>query len=117
MKMTTAMNGNEVSAFAKDYDSRMGDGSFKAQVDNYGSLQHHQNKRYVDPQVAVAEVYGNLRKMWGTEQPTSLDPGASPAPKTAIPNMGRGRSGAPTSKRFNTLAELRAHAQTLAAQS
>jgi hypothetical protein len=122
MKMTQAMNGSEISSFAKDYDQRMGDGSFKAQVDDFGSLHWHQNKRYVDPQVAVTEVYGKLQKMWGPagtppNSPTSLNPGAPAAPQAAIPNMGGGISGAPTGQRFNTLADLRAHAKQMAAQS
>lgn len=115
MKMTNALNSDEISSFAKNYDSRMGNGAFRAQVDDFGSLQYHSNKRYVDPQVAVSEVYGKLQKMWGPATPTSLSPDAPRTPP--IPNMGAGRSGAPTSKRFNTLAELRAHASTLGAQS
>lgn len=117
VKMTQAMNSEAISSFAKDYDSRMGEGAFKAQVDDYGSLQYHQSKRYVDPQVAVGEVYGKLQKMWGPAAPPSLDPGASPAPKASIPNMGSGISGTPTTKRFNTLADLREHARQMAAQS
>jgi hypothetical protein len=120
VKMTQAMNHKGISDFAKSYDQRMGAGAFKAQVDDYGSLQYHQHQRYVDPQVAVTEVYGRLQKMWSPDpaSPVSLDPGGGvPAPKPrAIPNMGVGRSGTPTTKRFNTLADLRAHAQALEAQ-
>ena len=119
VKMTQAMNQNTVSDFAKSYDEKMGAGAFKSQVDDFGSLQYHQSQRYVDPQVAVTEVYGKLQKMWSPDPaaPASLDSGAPRAPKTPMPNMGVGRSGTPTTKRFNTLAELRAHAQALAAQS
>ena len=118
VKMTQAMNQSTVSDFAKSFDEKMGAGAFKAQVDEFGSLQFHQNKRYVDPQVAVTEVYGKLQKMWGTQAaPVSLNSGApapAPRPKAALPNMGGGMSGSPTTKRFNTIAELRAHAAELA---
>ncbi len=120
VKMTQAMNHEGISDFAKGYDQRMGAGAFKAQVDDFGSLQYHQNQRYVDPQVAVTEVYGRLQKMWSPDPaaPVSLDSGGAPPPRApAMPNMGAGRSGTPTTKRFNTLADLRAHAQALAVQS
>jgi hypothetical protein len=123
VKMSQAMNHGEISDFAKSYDVKMGAGAFKAQVDDFGSLQYHQGQRYVDPQVAVAEVYGKLQKMWTPDpaSPVSLNSGAAaPAqarPRAAMPNMGGGMSGTPTTKRFNTLADLRAHAAALAAQS
>ena len=119
VKMTQAMNHEGISDFAKSYDQRMGAGAFKAQVDDYGSLQYHQTQRYVDPQVAVTEVFGRLQKMWSPDPaaPVSLDSGGAAPPRIpAMPNMGVGRSGTPTTKRFNTLAELRAHAQTLGGQ-
>lgn len=118
VKMTQAMNHSNISDFAKSYDEKMGVGSFKREVDDFGSLQYHQSQRYVDPQAAVTEVHGRLQKMFTPpEAVTSLNPGAAQQPQTAIPNMGGGISGTPTTKRFNTLADLRAHAQALAAQS
>ena len=116
MKMEQAMRGQDVNDFAKNYDKRMGEGAFRSQVNEYGSLQYYQNKRYVDPQVCVAEVYGKLRNIFG-EPAVSLNPSAGGAPSevSRIPNLGRGRSGSPTTKRFNTLAELRAHAAALGA--
>ena len=114
IKMDKALTSGEVGEFARSYDTRMGEGAFKAQVDDFGSLQYHQTQRYVDPQVAVSEVYGKLKNLFGEAAPQSLSPTGIPQPNTAIPNMGGGISGTPTTKRFNTLAELRAHAQQVA---
>lgn len=113
MKMNQALTAGEVGEFARSYDTRMGEGAFKAQVDDFGSLQYHQTQRYVDPQVAVSEVYGKLKNLFGEPAPQSLSPTGSNQPQTAIPNMGQGISGTPTTKRFNTLKELRAHAESM----
>jgi len=114
IKMEQALSSPEVNEFAKSFDQRMGEGAFRSQVNEYGSLQYYQNKRYIDPQVSVAEVYGKLKGVFGEPTTTSLDSGGGPS-VSRIPNLGRGRSGAPTTKRFNTLAELRAHASTIGA--
>ena len=113
MKMNQALTAGEVGEFARSYDTRMGEGAFKAQVDDFGSLQYHQTQRYVDPQVAVSEVYGKLKNLFGEPAPQSLSPTGSNQPQTAIPNMGQGIRGPPPTKRFNTLKELRAHAESM----
>jgi hypothetical protein len=117
IKMNQAMSNPEVSDFAKAFDQKMGAGAFEREVSDYGTLQFHQN-RYIDPQDAVSQVYGRLKNIFSVSQPTpqSLNP-ESPSqqdiPVSRIPNLGRGKSGTPTTKRFNTVEALRAHAASL----
>lgn len=118
MKVQQAMAAPDIANFRTEYNKRLGDGAFEAAVDDYGSLEYHKSQRYVDPQVAVAEVYKrNLALIPTQTQPPEsqtqgdANPNETPAPR--IPNLGQGRPGGQVRKRIKTMADLRKHAESI----
>lgn len=119
MKMENALLSPEVSSFAAEYDKRMGPGSFRREVDSFGALEYHNNnRRYVEPQVAVSTVHQRLKTLMGSVTPApaaaaSEEPN-DPIKVQPIPNMGSGKTGAPVArKKFSSVEEMRQYAKSL----
>ena len=126
LKMNQAMSAPEIAAFRTEYDKRFGqEGAFEAAVKDYGSLQYHQTQRYVEPSVAVAEVFrrsqalipANQPQAQPQEMPTGAETPNGELPAQRLPNLGKGRPGAPVKARVKTMADLRKLAESVQGES
>lgn len=115
MKLQHVMSSPDIQQFSKDFDRKMGEGSFQKEINNLGQLEWAQG-RYLEPQAAVAQVHQRFKNfitaeqqaVQQTQQRSNGDIEVKP-----IPNMGSGRTGAPVKKKFKTLDDLRNYAKTL----
>ena len=119
LKMQQALAAPDIAAFAAQFDERLGPGSFAAQVQDYGQLKFAQTQTYVEPSLAVVEVYKRNQALIPSNQaPATQPPGVQqngsgeahpndPLEVTRIPNLGTGMPGAPVRTRVKTVADLR----------
>lgn len=119
LKMQNALAAPDIAAFAAQFDQRLGAGAFAAQVQDYGQLKFAQTQTYVEPSLAVVEVYKRNQALIpnmapAAQQPPGMQQNGSgeahpndPLEVTRIPNLGTGLPGAPVRTRVKTVADLR----------
>jgi hypothetical protein len=115
MKMQQVYGDPEISRFEKEFDKRMGKpGSFRDEVNSYGSLQFH-NGKYVEPSVVVSTVYSRMKNLLGDMAVAQAQQQAAPQAQSvrSLPNMGSGKTGSAVKKKITSTDDLRKLAASL----
>lgn len=106
-QLNTVYSRPDVSSFEAQFDSRMGEGSFKKAVSEYGSFVYHQTKQNIPPQQAVEAVIAKYRPLLGGSEPMGSPVATQRSP--TIPNVGSGRGISPTKPRFKSIDDIKKH--------
>jgi len=108
----------EVSSFQQKFDEKLGAGAFRKHADSYGDIMYHQTSRNIAPLEAVRYVMDQYKGLFTepvSQQETVSQVPAMKRPGGHIPNIGKGASQAsPTTKRFNSIEDLREHIKSQA---
>ena len=112
-KLSQAMAVPEIAEFEKAFNSKMGEGAFRQHVNNYGSMQYKSTQQYVEPSIAVQQIYSQFKPLFmdKLEQVNKQGTNTTTKPPT---NLGPGRTSSVVTKRLKSLADLRKRANELA---
>jgi hypothetical protein len=110
-----ALTNPDYSSFEKDFDSRLGPGAFRQEVDKYGNYVLAAEKRYISPLEAVQTVHNRYKPLIQMSATPTQQQGAAAITHTSneksappvIPNVGSGRSASPVKKKPTSTDELR----------
>jgi hypothetical protein len=113
--MNQALATPEIAGFAERFDKRMGEGSFKKHVQEYGSREFRMNKNYVQPLVAAQKIYADFKPLFEDKLDEVNQKKNSPKQKSPT-NLGQGRAGTVVKKRLKSLSDLRKLGNEIAKQ-
>lgn len=118
-----AFNSPEAVEFTRVYDSKMGQGAFRKEVEDYGNSLAYNKNQYITPDQAVKDIINKFRRMFDVQTPpmnTQPQGGVvppvgqqtPPSPRPAsIPNIGSGSNVSPRRPRFKNLDDVKKYAQ------
>lgn len=116
--LSQTLSSPDISQFIAGFDSKMGNGAFLQQVNEYGDYVFRtQNGRYVPPMEAVNAVMHRYKAFYQptipTQQGAQGQGQANDAPPPVIPNIGSGRSVSPTKPKIKSLDQLKKHVREM----
>lgn len=115
LSLEAALGDPDIASVAKEVDAKLGPGKFMEEVKFLGN-HLFQSKGYVPPENVVPMVAQKYKAFVSSQQNSHIQQpanGGQVKPKTVIPNIGSGAPVSPTKKKFKTVEELQAYANTL----
>lgn len=115
-----AMSDSGVIEFKTGFEKRMGEGSFNAEVQHYGSFIYNTQKRYISPSEAIGAVMNRYKPFVETVNPVvtsnnTVEGNSTQSNKipNPIPSLGSGKPVSPTKRRFKSFDEMRKYGEEM----
>lgn len=107
-RLNEAFTRPEISAFQREFDSRMGEGSFKQHCMDYGNTMYQQTRTNIDPMRCVDDTYNKFKNLIPITTSDSVTVTSQNHPQEKpIPRVGDRMNVAPTKRRARSIEDIK----------